>query len=120
MPSITTWNRLEPRARSVDFAESLAARVHDPLWFLARQWQLQEFRGEDGGSAVAVHLRGVAAPITRSQSTASRTKGWDRERGYWTASPSPTSTCFASTGASRARSAFRRRRSRISPRTMTA
>jgi hypothetical protein len=65
MPSITTWNRIEPRARHVDFAESLAARVHDPVWFLTRQWQLKEFRGEDGGSAVAVHLRGAASPITR-------------------------------------------------------
>jgi hypothetical protein len=65
MPSITTWNRIEPRARRVDFGEGLAARVHDPLWLLTRQWQLQEFRGEDGGSAVAAHLRGTAAPFTR-------------------------------------------------------
>jgi len=65
MSSITIWNRLEPRARNEAFDESLAARVHDPLWFLTRQWQLKEFEGEDGGSAVAAQLQGVAAPLTR-------------------------------------------------------
>ncbi len=65
MPSVTTWNRLEPRARHIDFAESLAARVADPLWFLARQWQVGEFAGEDAGAAVAARLAGSAAPITR-------------------------------------------------------
>lgn len=65
MSSITIWNRLEPRARNEAFDESLSARVHDPLWFLTRQWQLKELEGEDGGSAVAAQLRGVAAPLTR-------------------------------------------------------
>jgi hypothetical protein len=50
MPSITYWNRLEPRARSSDLASALAARVRDPAWFLCRQWQLGEFRGEDAGT----------------------------------------------------------------------
>jgi hypothetical protein len=48
--SITFWNRLEPRPRSTDLANALAARVRDPAWFLARQWQLGEFQGEDAGS----------------------------------------------------------------------
>lgn len=65
MSSITMWHRLEPRARSTDMTESLAARVYDPLWFLGRQWQLGEFEGEDGGSAVKAHLRGTASSITR-------------------------------------------------------
>jgi hypothetical protein len=53
MASITTWNRIEPRARSADFAEGLAARVHDPLWLLCRQWQVGEFAGHDGGSPIS-------------------------------------------------------------------
>jgi hypothetical protein len=50
MPSLTYWNRLEPRPRAQSIAPSLAARVRDPLWLLTRQWQVGEFRGEDTGS----------------------------------------------------------------------
>ena len=49
-PSITGWSRLEPRPRSNAIARPLAAPIRDPLWFLTRQWQLGEFRGEDAGS----------------------------------------------------------------------
>jgi hypothetical protein len=56
MASITWWNRLEPRPRASQVAETLAAEVRDPLWFLARQWQLGEFRGEDAGSPAVVRL----------------------------------------------------------------
>ena len=49
MASITTWTRLETRQRTDDLDVSLAARVHDPLWLLARQWQLGELRGHDAG-----------------------------------------------------------------------
>jgi hypothetical protein len=63
MPSITTWTRLEPRAR--DEGMDLAARIHDPLWLLARQWQLAEFRGEDAGSPVEARLRAEVSPLTR-------------------------------------------------------
>jgi hypothetical protein len=50
MPSLTYWNRLEPRPRATSIAPSLAARVRDPLWMLTRQWQVGEFKGEDTGS----------------------------------------------------------------------
>jgi hypothetical protein len=30
--------------------------VHDPLWFLTRQWQLGEFEGEDAGSPIDVRV----------------------------------------------------------------
>jgi hypothetical protein len=56
MPSITHWNRLEPRTRSNDFARSLRAEIRDPLWMLARQWQVGEFIGDDAGSAVNVQM----------------------------------------------------------------
>jgi hypothetical protein len=49
-PSITTWNRIEPRPRSAQFGPSLAAQVRDPAWFLCRQWQTGEFAGQDAGS----------------------------------------------------------------------
>jgi hypothetical protein len=56
MPSITTWTRLEPRPRDPSLRESVQAQVRDPLWLLARQWQLAEFRGENAGSPVKVEL----------------------------------------------------------------
>lgn len=51
------WNRLEPRARSDDFSRSIQAQVRDPLWFLARQWQMGEFKGDDAGSPVKLDLK---------------------------------------------------------------
>src|SRR5262245_12315725 len=42
---------------------SLQAQVRDPLWMLARQWQVGEFLGDDAGSPVqatlGVEVRGV-------------------------------------------------------------
>jgi len=48
--------RIEPVPRDGGIQDGLAARVHDPLWLLARQWQLGEFRGDDSGSPVVVDL----------------------------------------------------------------
>ena len=66
MPSITTWTRLEPQCRANDVAEGLAARIEDPLWLLARQWQVGEFQGEDTGSPVVARWRGQVAKLSRS------------------------------------------------------
>jgi hypothetical protein len=65
MASVTGWTRLEPRPRSRDFARGLEARVHDPLWMLARQWQVGEFKADDAGSLVAARLEFEAAPVNR-------------------------------------------------------
>ncbi len=65
MPSITSWIRLEPAARSAGEITGLEARIHDPLWLLGRQWQLGEFQGSDGGSPVAARLRAESALLTR-------------------------------------------------------
>lgn len=61
--TINTWTRLEPRARSRDLTSSLEARVRDPLWYLARQWQVGEFDGEDAGSPIVAHVRGRAQTV---------------------------------------------------------
>lgn len=55
-PQITIWNRLEPRPRRKDFSRALRAEVRDSLWFLTRQWQFGEFKGEDTGSAIHVRV----------------------------------------------------------------
>jgi hypothetical protein len=64
MPSVTTWRRLEPRIRNADLP-SIAARVADPLWMLARQWQSGELTGSDTGSPTIVRLTAEHSAITR-------------------------------------------------------
>jgi hypothetical protein len=65
MPSITIWDRLEPRCRENDPTPGLEARVHDPLWLLARQWQFGEFEGRDAGSPIASSISSSIAPLNR-------------------------------------------------------
>jgi hypothetical protein len=65
MPSITTWSRLEPQTVSEDVATGYVAQVHDPLWLLARQWQMGEFQGEDAGTPIVSRWRARVAPMTR-------------------------------------------------------
>ena len=65
MASITSWMRLEPRSRNAEMKTSLQAAVYDPLWLLARQWQMGEFQGEDNGSPVIARWRADTAPLTR-------------------------------------------------------
>jgi hypothetical protein len=65
VPSITTWMRLEPRCRTADMGRGLQARIYDPLWLLARQWQIGEFQGEDNGSPAVAQWRGESARFTR-------------------------------------------------------
>ncbi len=63
--SITSWTRLEPHCRSQDMGRSVSARVFDPLWLLARQWQLGEFQGEDAGTPVEARVRSTSALLSR-------------------------------------------------------
>ena len=64
MPT-TNWIRLTPVSRDPEMQSALEARVHDPLWMLARQWQLGEFRGEDAGSPTLAEVWASTAPIVR-------------------------------------------------------
>jgi len=50
--------------RSVNIAEALSARVKDPLWFLARQWQTGEFEAENGGALADVEVQSRHFPVT--------------------------------------------------------
>jgi hypothetical protein len=50
MASITYWNRLIPTPLETSFDSGLSAQVRDPAWTLARQLQMGEFLGGDGGS----------------------------------------------------------------------
>lgn len=61
------WNRLEGRTRKEDFDQTLQARIQDPLWFLTRQWQFGEFKGEDTGSAIFAKIQIENTKISQLQ-----------------------------------------------------
>jgi hypothetical protein len=65
MPSITSWTKLEPQTRNAQLKTSVQARIHDPLWLLARQWQVGEFQGEDSGTPIMARLRADVSRLTR-------------------------------------------------------
>ena len=48
----TVWSRLFCSARDSSMSLGQQVQVRDPLWFLARQWQVGEFNGFDGGSPI--------------------------------------------------------------------
>ena len=43
---------------------AVRAEVHDPVWFLGRQWQLGEHRGTDAASPGLVHVTVTETPVT--------------------------------------------------------
>jgi hypothetical protein len=64
-PSVTMWNRLEGRPRTVDLERALRAEVRDALWMLTKQWQMGEFRGSDAGSPIAAKVRVDTTRLTK-------------------------------------------------------
>jgi hypothetical protein len=62
---LSYYNRLEPRPRDNDLAPTLANEVRDPFWFLARQWQMGEFAGEDAGSIAFAQYAGQVSKVPR-------------------------------------------------------
>lgn len=52
--TVTAHLRLEPRPHERNLTEGFGAAVQDPVWFLARQWQMGEHQGENASSPVWV------------------------------------------------------------------
>ena len=77
LPSITVWNRLEGRPRTVEFGRALKAEVRDALWMLTRQWQMGEFRGDDAGSPILARFQVSDAPLTGYQARDAAPVGYD-------------------------------------------
>lgn len=57
------YHRLESRWGDRDLDNGFAARLHDPLWFLARQWQMGEHQGENATTPVKVECSVARRPI---------------------------------------------------------
>ena len=62
-PSISLFNRIESLPSAADLDTGLRAEIADPLWMLARQWQFNEFAGEDAGTPVRTSLNVRGTPV---------------------------------------------------------
>jgi len=51
-----TWTRIEASAVAAGLTAGLTAAIGDPLWMLARQWQVGEFDAEDAASPVLLRV----------------------------------------------------------------
>ncbi len=67
-PSITGVTRLETQPAAINLKSGLQAALADPLWMLSRQWQFNEFQGEDAGTPLnlAFSVEGTPADFFRS------------------------------------------------------
>lgn len=63
-PSISTYNRIETLPTGPDLDAGLQASVADPLWLLARQWQFNEFQGEDAGTPIDSRFAVQGLPVS--------------------------------------------------------
>jgi hypothetical protein len=52
--NFATYTRLEPRPNERNYEAGFQAAVHDPVWFLGRQWQMGEHQGENASSPIWV------------------------------------------------------------------
>src|SRR5713226_8391178 len=76
MPSITIWHRLEPQPQESDLphgpkkivsdplARGLQAQIRDPLWMLARQWQVGELLADDAGTPISAEIAVESTPLS--------------------------------------------------------
>jgi hypothetical protein len=67
IPTVILWNRLEGRPRTHDFERALKAEIRDPLWMLAKQWQMGEFFGDDAGSPISAKVAIETTRLTKYQ-----------------------------------------------------
>lgn len=64
-PVLVNWSRLEALPVTPDLDPGLQACIADPLWMLGRQWQFNEFHGEDAGTPIDVRLQLEHASLDR-------------------------------------------------------
>ena len=60
-----SWKRLESGTVAADLAEGLEARMADPLWMLARQWQTGEFKGDDAANPLLLKIEARSVWLER-------------------------------------------------------
>ena len=67
-PSITGVTRLETQPTAINLKSGLQAALADPLWMLSRQWQFNEFQGEDAGTPLKLAFSVAGTPVDLFQS----------------------------------------------------
>ncbi|ROO87570.1 hypothetical protein EDD29_5183 [Actinocorallia herbida] len=60
---MTGWDRVEAMVCDTELSGGLEMRVADPLWLLARQWQVGEFHGDDAAQPAAARVTGRSVPL---------------------------------------------------------
>ncbi len=64
------YTRLEQHPQAGNFETGFAAEVHDPVWFLCRQWQMGEHQGENASTPIALRYEISLTPIQPFQNNA--------------------------------------------------
>lgn len=78
-PSLVGTTRLETLPTAISMKTGLQAPLADPLWLLARQWQFNEFQGEDAGTPLKLRFAVQGTPIDAFRS------GTDAQQQPWQA-----------------------------------
>ncbi len=75
-PSITGITRLETQPTAINLKAGLAAPLADPLWMLARQWQFNEFQGEDAGTPLRLQFAVQGTKVDSFRPGADKNRTW--------------------------------------------
>ena len=75
-PSITGITRLETQPTSINMQAGLAAPLADPLWLLSRQWQFNEFQGEDAGTPLRIRFAVEGTRVDAFRAGADAAQPW--------------------------------------------
>lgn len=75
-PSITGITRLETQPTAINLQDGLAAPLADPLWMLARQWQFNEFQGEDAGTPLRLSFQVQGMKVDAFRAGADPAAAW--------------------------------------------
>ncbi|MEO7071937.1 MAG: hypothetical protein ABI300_02775 [Rhodanobacter sp.] len=75
-PSITGITRLETQPTAINMQSGLAAPLADPLWLLCRQWQFNEFQGEDAGTPLRIQFQVDGTKVDAFRAGADATQPW--------------------------------------------
>ena len=76
-PSITGATRLETQPTAIGFKTGLQAPLADPLWMLTRQWQFNEFQGEDAGTPLKLEFAVDGTPVDFFRSGHDEQQPWE-------------------------------------------
>jgi hypothetical protein len=75
-PSITGITRLETQPTAINLQAGLAAPLADPLWMLTRQWQFNEFQGEDAGTPLRLTFKVQGVRVDAFRAGADPNAAW--------------------------------------------